>query len=135
MTAPHDLFHNDFMRLTVDANIITLVWDREEPSDDHSVQTAHLATAALNEYLAKYPSPRPAILVDLTAVKRNFPRATAAYATWLLVHRGAIRGGAFATKSFVLRAGISAAMLVPGLTMKGFSDAASAQAFVRALPA
>jgi hypothetical protein len=71
------------------------------------------------------------VLVDLMVVKKTFPRATAAYTQWLLGHRARIKAGAFATGSFMLRTAVSAAMLVPGLTMKGFSDLEDAKKFLR----
>jgi hypothetical protein len=43
-----------------------------------------------------------------------------------------IRKGAFVTKSVLLRAAAGAAFLMPGLTMRGFSDLEQGRAFIAA---
>ena len=125
-----ELYRNDYMTVALDGVRLTLGWTREEPGDDHAVGTADAVKKALDAFLAQHAGEKYAVLVDLTPVKRTFPRAIAAYTTWLLGHRSNIRGGAFVTKSLMLRAGISAAVLVPGLTMKGFSDVDDARKFL-----
>jgi hypothetical protein len=129
-----ELYRNDHVTVTEDAGLVAMVWGREEPSDDHAVGTARAITRALDEHLATVPSTdRYSVLVDLVVVKKNFPRATLVFTQWLLGHRSVLKGGAFATKSFLLRAGISAAVLVPGFTMKGFTDADEARRFAKSL--
>ncbi len=135
-----ELFRNDYMTASLDDARLALSWQREEPSDDHSVETARKVTAALDALVLEAKesdaksgnakTTKVAVLVDLMVVKRTFPRAIALYTAWLLKNRGHIRGGAFATKSLLLRAAISTAILVPGLTMKGFSDLDDAHAFL-----
>lgn len=125
-----ELYRNEYMQTTLDDGRITLHWDREEPNDAHATDTAKAVTAAMDAHLAKDPSIRVSVLVDLLCVKRTFPRATATYTTWLLGHRHAIKGGAFVTKSMLLRASVSATLIVPGLTMKGFSDLDDAKGFL-----
>jgi hypothetical protein len=129
-----ELYRNDYVTVTEDAGLVAMVWGREEPNDEHAVGTARAITRALDEHLAKVPSTnRYSVLVDLVVVKKNFPRTTVAFTQWLLGHRSVLKGGAFATKSFLLRAGISAAVLVPGFTMKGFTDADEARRFAKSL--
>jgi len=125
-----ELYRNDYMTVTLDGVRLTLGWTREEPGDDHAVKTADAVKKALDDFIAQHPGEKCTVMVDLTPVKRTFPRAIASYTTWLLGHRASIRGGAFVTKSLMLRAGISAAVLVPGLTMKGFSDVEDARKFL-----
>src|SRR4051794_18035770 len=128
-----ELYRNDYMTVTADEpqDWVILSWSREEPSDEHSVGTAKAVTAALDKALVEHPGRKMFVLVDLMVVKKTFPRATAAYTQWLLGHRADIKAGAFATGSFLLRTGVSAAMIVPGLTMKGFSDLEDAKKFLR----
>ncbi len=125
-----ELLRNDYLTLTEDGETIVLGWHREEPDDNHSVATAEVVKKHLDAFVASHPGERRKMLVDLLCVKKTFPRGTASYTGWLISHRALIRGGAFVTKSFLLRAGVSAAVLVPGLTMKGFSDLADANAFL-----
>lgn len=126
-----ELYRNAYMTVVVEADLVSLVWTREEPGDDHAVQTATAVKESLDRHLAAHPTEKWRVLVDLTVVKRTFPRTIASYTGWLLGHRSSIRVGAFATKSFLLRAGLTTAVLVPGLTMKGFSDVGDARAFLR----
>jgi hypothetical protein len=128
--AMQELYRNDYMTVVEDNGWITLGWTREEPNDEHSVGTSKEVTKALDALLPQ-ASGKYLILVDLMCVKKTFPRATAAYTQWLLSHRDRIKAGAFATGSFLLRAGVSAAMLIPGLTMKGFSKLEDAKAFLK----
>ena len=125
-----EIYRNDYMTTTVDGDRLTLHWDREEPNDAHAAQTARAVTAAIDAYLGSHAAERVAVLVDLLVVKKTFPRATATYTAWMLGHRARIRGGAFVTKSLILRASVAAALIVPGLTMKGFSDLREAEAFL-----
>lgn len=134
-----ELYRNDYMTASLASAEeaggarLVLAWQREEPSDDHSVETARKVAAALDAMVAEPNAAKFAVLVDLMVVKRTFPRAIALYTAWLLKNRAHIRGGAFATKSMLLRAAISTAILVPGLTMKGFSDLDDAKAFLKKL--
>lgn len=128
-----ELYRNDYMTATEDNGLVALVWTREEPNDDHAAGTARAVTQAMGDALAKTPGVKYSVLVDLVCVKSNFPRATMTYTQWLLGHRGILKGGAFATKSLLLRAGISTAVLVPGFTMKGYSDAGEARRFALSL--
>ena len=125
-----ELYRNDYMTVTLDGVRLTLGWTREEPGDDHAVKTADAVKKSLDAFLGEHAGEKYSVMVDLTPVKRTFPRAIASYTGWLLGHRSSIRGGAFVTKSLMLRAGISAAVLVPGLTMKGFSDLDDAKKFL-----
>ena len=125
-----ELLRTDYLTLTEDGERITLAWHREEPNDDHSVATAEVVKRHLDAFVAAHPGEKRKMLVDLLCVKKTFPRGTAAYTGWLIAHRAQIRGGAFVSKSLLLRAGVSAALLVPGLTMKGFSDLGEANAFL-----
>lgn len=128
-----ELYRNDHMQTTLEGGRITLRWSHEEPNDAHAVETAKAVTAAMDAQLAKDPSARVSVLVDLLVAKKTFPRATATYTAWLLGHRHAIKGGAFVTKSMLLRASVSATLIIPGLTMKGFSDLGDAEAFLAKL--
>ncbi len=130
-----ELYRNEYMQATLDGDRITLHWDRQEPDDAHAAQTAQAVTAAIDAHQKTLPAgARFSVLVDLLVVSKVFPRATAAYTTWLIGHRGVLRGGAFATKAMLLRASISAAVLIPGFTMKGFSNLEDAEAFLARLP-
>ena len=131
---PTELYRNEYMQATIDGDRITLHWDREEPDDAHAIQTARAVTAAIDERRKEHPNERFTVLVDLLVVKKTFPRATATYTAWLLGHRSVLRGGAFATKAMLLRASVAAALIIPGLTMKGFSDLQDAEAFLAKLP-
>ncbi|MGZ3417833.1 MAG: STAS/SEC14 domain-containing protein [Polyangiales bacterium] len=128
-----ELYRNDYMTVTADEpkDWVILSWSREEPSDEHSVGTAKAVQVALDKALVDHPNTNVLVLVDLMVVKKTFPRATASYTQWLLSHRSRIKAGAFATGSFLLRTAVSAAMIVPGLTMKGFSDLDDAKKFLR----
>ncbi|GAC1553814.1 MAG: hypothetical protein NVS3B10_15430 [Polyangiales bacterium] len=126
----NEIHRTEHMTVRFDAGRMTLAWTREEPDDAHAVETARGVKTALDGWLAEHPTEKIAVLVDLVVVKRNFPRAVAAYTAWLLGHRARITVGAFATKSFLLRAGLTAAVLVPGLTMKGFGDVRDAETFL-----
>jgi hypothetical protein len=127
-----ELYRNDYMTVTETDGQVTLSWNREEPNDEHSVGTAKEVTKALDAALAALkPDAKVLVLVDLMVVKKTFPRATAAYTQWLVGHRGRIKAGAFATGSFILRTAVSGAMLIPGLTMKGFSNLEDARAFLK----
>jgi hypothetical protein len=129
-----ELLRTDYMTATLDGALLTLAWQREEPNDDSSVATAKLVAEALDKLLAEKPQTRVRVLVDLTVVKKTFPRGTAAYTAWLLKRRANVIGGAFVTKSMIMRAFLAGAVLVPGITMKGFGDVADARAFVLGLP-
>ena len=111
---------------------VSLSWHREEPNDEHATRTAKTVSAVIDKWLDEHATDKVAVLVDLMVVRKNFPRAIASYTGWLLSHRSRIRVGAFATKSFLLRAGLTAAILVPGLTMKGFGDLDDAKKFLSA---
>ena len=126
-----ELYRNDYMTVTETDGQVTLSWTREEPSDEHSVGTAKAVTAALDKALSENPGIKVLVLVDLMVVKKTFPRAIAAYTQWLLGHRAQIKAGAFATGSFILRTAVSGAVIIPGLTMKGFSSLEDARAFLR----
>jgi len=126
-----ELYRNDYMTVTETDGQVILSWSREEPNDEHSVGTAKEVSKALDKALADHPGQKFLVLVDLMVVKKTFPRATAAYTQWLLGHRAQIKAGAFATGSFILRTAVSAAMIIPGLTMKGFSSLDDAKAFLR----
>ena len=126
-----ELYRNDYMTVTETDGQVTLSWSREEPNDDHSVGTAKEVTKALDKALTDNPDAKVLVLVDLMVVKKTFPRATAAYTQWLVGHRSRIKAGAFATGSFILRTAVSGAMLIPGLTMKGFSNLDDARAFLK----
>jgi hypothetical protein len=125
-----ELYKNAYMTTYLDEGRITLQWNQEEPNDAHATETAKAVTAAMDAQLAQNPGIRVSVLVDLLVAKKTFPRATAAYTAWLLGHRHSIKGGAFVTKSMLLRASVSATLIVPGLTMKGFSDLDDAKAFL-----
>jgi len=125
-----ELYRNDYMTVTETDGQVTLSWTVEEPNDEHSVGTARAVTKALDKALADNPGIKVLVLVDLMVVKKTFPRATAAYTQWMLGHRAQIKAGAFATGSFILRAAVSSAMLIPGLTMKGFSSLEDAKKFL-----
>jgi hypothetical protein len=105
--------------------------DNARTQSDILTGTIKADQAALDKALVEHPGKKVLVLVDLMVVKKTFPRATAAYTQWLLGHRSDIKAGAFATGSFLLRTGVSAAMIVPGLTMKGFSDLEDAKKFLR----
>ena len=126
-----ELYRNDYMTVTEDAGWLTLAWTREEPSDEHSVVTAKAVTKALDAQLDRAVG-KYLVLVDLMVVKKTFPRATAAYTQWLLSHRDRVKAGAFATGAFILRTAVSASMIIPGVTMKGFSNLVDAKAYLRA---
>jgi hypothetical protein len=129
-----ELYRSDYVTVTQDGGLVAMVWGREEPNDDHAVETARAIARVLDDHVAKVPAgTKYSVLVDLVVVKKNFPRATVVYTQWLLGHRNVLKGGAFATKSLLLRAGISAAVLVPGFTMKGFSDGDEARRFAKSL--
>ena len=125
-----EVLRNDYLAVTGEDDFLTLAWHKEEPDDAHATATAETVTGALEGLFAKDRNRRFRVLIDLIAVRKTFPRAIATYATWLVSHKGQIRAGAFATKSMLLRAAVSAAVLIPGLTMKGFSDLDQAKAFV-----
>jgi hypothetical protein len=128
-----ELHRDEYMTVTHDeanGGQISLSWHREEPDDTHAAQTAKTVSKVIDDWMKAHPDDKVAVLVDLMVVKKNFPRAIASYTGWLLSHRSHIRVGAFATKSFLLRAGLTAAVLVPGLTMKGFGDLADAKKFL-----
>jgi hypothetical protein len=131
LPAMPELYRNDYMTVTENDGQVTLSWSREEPNDEHSVGTAKEVTKALDGALAANPDAKVLVLVDLMVVKKTFPRATAAYTQWLIGHRARIKAGAFATGSFILRTAVGAAMIIPGLTMKGFSNLEDARAFLR----
>lgn len=126
-----DLYRNEYMAATLDENLLTLAWSREEPSDDNAVQTVEELTGALDEFLRNEPDTRVDVLIDLVAVRKNYPKAISAFSTWVLGKRHHVRAGAFATKSLLLRAALTAAAMMPGLTVKGFGDAESARKFLR----
>ena len=126
-----ELYRNDYMTVTETDGQVTLSWTREEPSDEHSVGTAKQVTAALDKALAENPGIKVLVLVDLRVVKKTFPRATATYTQWLLGHRAQVKAGAFATGSFILRTAVSASMIIPGITMKGFKNLDDARAFLK----
>ena len=111
--------------------LLTIAWSREEPSDDNAVETVHQLTRALDDHLRNEPDTRVDVLIDLVVVRRNFPKAISAFSSWMLGKRHHVRAGAFATKSLLLRAALSAASMMPGLTAKGFGDAESARKFLR----
>ena len=75
-------------------------------------QTAKTVSKVIDDWMKAHPDDKVAVLVDLMVVRKNFPRAIAAYTGWLLSHRSHIRVGAFATKSFLLRAGLTAGGIV-----------------------
>ncbi len=131
MNEKTELYRNDYMTVIHEAGHLILAWTREEPNDEHATATAKEVTKALDAESAAHPGEKFYVLVDLTVVKKTFPRATATYTQWLIGHRDRIKAGAFATKSFMLRTAVSAAMLVPGLTMKGFADVHDAKAFLK----
>ncbi|MFN7133508.1 MAG: hypothetical protein ACK4N5_15635 [Myxococcales bacterium] len=126
-----ELYRNDYMAATLDADLLTLAWRCEEPDDEHAVETVKQLTRALDAHLAASPGIKVNVLVDLVPVKRNYPKAVSTFSAWMLGKRHHVRAGAFATKSLMLRAALSAAALMPGLTAKGFSDAESALRFLR----
>ena len=126
-----ELYRNDYMTVTDERGRLTLAWQREEPDDSHAVATAQAVRQALDAHLDAHEGERWSVLVDLVVVRKSFPRSTASYTAWLLGHRARVKGGAFVTKNILLRAGISAAVIVPGLTMKGFSDLGDAHVFLR----
>jgi hypothetical protein len=128
-----ELHRDDYMTVTYDeagGGRVSLSWHHEEPDDAHATQTAKTVSKVIDDWMNAHPDDKVAVLVDLMVVKKNFPRAIAAYTGWLLSHRSRIRVGAFATKSFLLRAGLTAAVLVPGLTMKGFGNLDDATKFL-----
>ena len=128
-----ELHRDDYMTVTYDddnGGRVSLSWHREEPDDAHATQTAKTVSKVIDDWMDAHPNDKVAVLVDLMVVKKNFPRAIASYTSWLLSHRSRIRVGAVATKSFLLRAGLTAAVLVPGLTMKGFGDLDGAKKFL-----
>jgi hypothetical protein len=130
----NELHRDDYMTVIYDeagGGSISLSWHREEPDDAHATQTAKTVTKVIGDFMNEHPEGKVAVLVDLMVVKKNFPRAIASYTGWLLSHRHRIRVGAFCTKSFLLRAGLTAAVLVPGLTMKGFGDLGDAKKFLK----
>lgn len=126
-----DLYRNEYMAATLDETLLTIAWSREEPSDDNAVETVHQLTRALDDHLRNEPDTRVDVLIDLVVVRRNFPKAISAFSSWMLGKRHHVRAGAFATKSLLLRAALSAASMMPGLTAKGFGDAESARKFLR----
>lgn len=128
-----ELFRDDYLVITEDEGVATLKWLQEEPDDAHAVATAGKVREVIEAELAREPKQSIAVVADLTVVKRTFPRATAAYASLLLAHRDRVLGGAFATKSLLLRTAITAATLIPGTSIKGFSSADDAQRFARSL--
>lgn len=126
-----ELYRNDYMTLVEADGQLTLSWSREEPNDEHALGTARAVTKALDDHMHHAQGKKFLVLVDLMVVGKTFPRATAAYTQWMLGHRDKIKAGAFATRSFLLRTAVSAAMIVPGLTMKGFSNLDDAGAFLK----
>ena len=125
-----ELHRDEYVSVIFDAGRVTMSWAREEPDDDHAVKTSKTVQAAMDKFLDAHPGEKFAVLVDLIAVKKSFPRAIASFTSWLLSHRDRIKVGAFATKSFLLRAGLTTAILVPGVTMKGFGDLDDAKKFL-----
>lgn len=129
-----ELFASEYLTVTVDPRgLVSLVWSKEEPSDEHAVETAKKVTRALTDYAEANPGRKVSALIDLTPVKKNFPRAIAAYASWVTGHRDRLIGGGFATKSLILRASLTAASLIPGVSIKGFGKAEDARAFAESL--
>jgi hypothetical protein len=126
----NELYRNDFMSLVEDGETLTFVWQSEEPDDAHATETATHVRHVLEAFAEANRGKRYAVMIDLGPVERIFPRALATYAVSLVGHRASIRRGAFVSRRAVLRAAISSAFLVPGLSMKGFSDPARARAFV-----
>jgi hypothetical protein len=124
------LYRSEYLSVDVEGDLVTLAWSHEEPDDAHATETARQVTAVLEQYLGAHPGQPLRVLADLTVVKGSFPRASAAYTGWLLKHRAVVRAGAFATRNLLLRMALKAATLVPGLTMRGFSDAQAARAFL-----
>ena len=125
-----ELYKNAYMVTSADADLVSLVWSREEPDDEHAAATAQAITVELSRFADAHPGQRIKFLLDLSVVSRTFPRATAGYASWMLGNRSRIKGVAFCTRSFLLRAGVSAALLVPGLKVKGFKDPDAARVFL-----
>ena len=129
-----ELFKSEYLTVTVDPRgLVSMVWSAEEPSDDHAVQTAHAVTRALSGYADANPGRKVAAYIDLMPVKKNFPRAIAACAGWVKGHRERLTGAAFATRSLLLRASLSAAALIPGLSVKGFGKADDARRYAASL--
>ncbi len=126
-----DLYRNEYMAATLDGTLLKIAWSREEPSDDNAVQTIQQLTRALDEHLRSEPDIKVDVLIDLVVVKKNYPKAISAFSSWMLGKRHHVRAGAFATKSLLLRAALSAASMMPGLTAKGFGDSDAALKFLR----
>lgn len=126
-----ELYRNDYMTVREDDGYLILAWTKEEPSDEHSVGTAKHVTAALDKNMERAAGRKFLVLVDLMCVSKTFPRATAAYTQWLLGHRAQVKAGAFATGSFILRTAVSASMIIPGITMKGFKNLDDAKAYLQ----
>ena len=126
-----ELYRNDYMTVTENDGWLILAWTKEEPDDTHSVGTAKAVAAALDAQIERAAGRKFLVLVDLMCVKKTFPRATAAYTQWLLGHRAHVKAGAFATGGFILRTAVSASMIIPGVTMKGFSTLEDAKSYLR----
>jgi hypothetical protein len=125
-----ELYRNDFMTLAFDGETLSFVWQTEEPDDAHATETARRVNEILSAIAEANRDKRYKVMIDLGPVERIFPRALATYAKCLVGHRASIHRGAFVSRRAVLRAAVSSAFLVPGLSMKGFTDLGEARAFV-----
>jgi hypothetical protein len=96
------------------------------------VQTARDVVKALDAHFATRTGSQVRVLVDVSAVTRPYPRGTAAYARWLVENRARIRLVGIVATSFLVRTALTAAVLVPGLRIKSFSDRAEARAYLEA---
>ena len=122
-----ELFRNPYMTATLAGDRVTLAWKQQEPDDDHAVATAQAVVKALESA----PAPRPfTVLVDVRPVSRPFPRATGLYARWLVDHRANVRAAAVVASSFLVRTAITAAVVLPGLKVRGFKDEREAEAYL-----
>jgi hypothetical protein len=52
------------------------------------------------------------------------------YARWLVDHRANVRAAAVVASSFLVRTAITAAVVLPGLKVRGFKDEREAEAYL-----
>lgn len=129
-----ELYRSEFLTVTTESAVLELRWSKQEPADYYAVVTAKAVVATLDQHFASYPGPPLRVLVDVSAISRPYPRGTACYARWLVDNRQRIqiRAVGIVATSFLVRTALTAAVLVPGLKIKSFSDRGEALAYLDA---
>ena len=125
-----ELYRSDCLVVLQEGDTLSFTWTREDPSDDHAVASAKRVEDILRAVVASEPRRRYRVLIDLGPSTKAYPRATAAYTSIIVGYRDVIHRGALVSKNPLLRAAASVVFLTPGLSMKTFSDAAKAKAYV-----